>query len=184
MIRIYVKPDKVWDLFQNNKEHFEVAWKIAEILDDETKETLIAVCLIEENDYPLITIEQEEKILIRECAISSKDCTMVYEKLLEMLNEYDEELKLKMNSETSAEVDEIDLEIIADRESESREALAVFLNVLCGDDENFYDEELLGEILDNIEQMMYQEFDYIFYRPQIIECDGKFKVVESFYEDE
>ena len=41
----------------------------------------------------------------------------------------------------------------------------------------------LSEILDNIEMIMCQDFGYVAYRPQIIECNGQKKLVEFPYEE-
>lgn len=188
MIEVYVKPDELWDYFQKHKKRFEGAMdNVAEVLDDETKSPLVRIYLTEENGYPSMTIEQvhgedDEEILVKECAISAKDCVAVYQKLLKQLEEYAEEIK----SETEYEVDETDFEIVAEREAELREALAFFLNTLMGFDESdeiAYDDEELSDILNNIEMMMYQDFGYVAYRPQIIECDGQMKLVEFPYEE-
>lgn len=188
MIEVYVKPDELWDYFQKHKKRFEIAMdNVAEVLDDETKSPLVRVYLTEENGYPSMTIEQvysedEEEVLVKECAISAKDCVAVYQKLLKQLEEYAEEVK----SETTSDVDETDIELVAEREAELREALAVFLNTLMGFDESdeiIYSDEELSEILDNIEMMMCQDFGYVAYRPQIIECNGQKKLVEFPYEE-
>ena len=188
MIKVYVKPDELWDYFQKHKKRFESAMdNVAEVLDDETKSPLVRVYLTEENGYPSMTIEQvhgedEEEVLVKECAISAKDCVAVYQKLLKQLEEYAKEIK----SETTSGVDETDLELVAEREAELREALAVFLNTLMGFDESdeiVYDEEELSDMLDNIEMMMCQDFGYVAYRPQIIECNGQKKLVEFPYEE-
>lgn len=188
MIKVYVKPDELWDYFQKHKKRFESAMdNVAEVLDDETESPLVRVYLTEENGYPSMTIEQvhgedEEEVLVKECAISAKDCVAVYQKLLKQLEEYAAEIK----SETTSGVDETDLELVAEREAELREALAVFLNTLMGFDESdeiVYDEEELSDMLDNIEMMMCQDFGYVAYRPQIIECNGQKKLVEFPYEE-
>ena len=48
---------------------------------------------------------------------------------------------------------------------------------------NVDDEEELSDMLDNIEEMMCQDFGYVAYRPQIIECNGQKKLVEFSYEE-
>lgn len=188
MIKVYVKSDELWDYFQKHKKRFESAMdNIAEVLDDETKSPLVRIYLTEENGYPSMTIEQvhcedDEEILVKECAISEKDCVAVYQKLLKQLEECAEENE----SETESEVDETDFEIVAEREAELREALAFFLNTLMGFDESdeiAYDDEELSNILNNIGMMMYQDFGYVAYRPQIIECDGQMKLVDFPYEE-
>lgn len=188
MIEVYVKPDELWDYFQKHKKRFEIAMdNVAEVWDDETESPLVKVYLTEENGYPSMTIEQvhgedEEEVLVKECAISAKDCVAVYQKLLKQLEECAAEIK----SETTSGVDETDLELVAEREAELREALAVFLNTLMGYDESdeiVYDEEELSDMLGNIEMMMCQDFGYVAYRPQIIECNGQKKLVEFPYEE-
>lgn len=188
MIEIYIKPDELWDYFQKHKKRFEITLEnIAEVLDAQTGASLLRVYLTEENGYPSMTIEQvydkgEEEVLVKECAISAKDCVAVYQKLLKQLEEYSEKIK----SETTSNVDETDLELVAEREAELREALAVFLNTLMGFDESdeiVYDEEELSDMLDDIEMMVCQDFGYVAYRPQIIECNGQKKLVEFPYEE-
>lgn len=190
MIEVYVKPDELWDYFQKHKKYLGIVMdNVAEVLDDETESPLVRVYLTEENGYPSMTIEQvhgedEEEVLVKECAISAKDCVAVYQKLLKRLEEYAEEIKFEMS--LASDIDETDLEIVADREAELREALAVFLNTLMGYDESdeiVYDEEELSDMLDNIEMMMCQDFGYVAYRPQIIECNGQKKLVEFSYEE-
>lgn len=190
MIEVYVKPDELWDYFQKHKKCLGIVMdNVAEVLDDETESPLVRVYLTEENGYPSMTIEQvhgedEEEVLVKECAISAKDCVAVYQKLLKRLEEYAEEIKFEMS--LASDIDETDLEIVADREAELREALAVFLNTLMGYDESdeiVYDEEELSDMLDNIEMMMCQDFGYVAYRPQIIECNGQKKLVEFPYEE-
>lgn len=188
MLQIYIKPEDLWEYFQKYKKRFENAMdNVAEVLDDKTKNPLVRVYLTEENGYPSMTIEQvhdedNEEVLAKECAISAKDCITVYQNLLKRLEEYAKEIK----SEITLDVDETDLELIAEREAELREALAVFLNTLMGFDESneiVYSDEELSEILDNIEMMMSQDFGYVAYRPQIVECNGQMKLVEFPYEE-
>lgn len=190
MIKIYVKPDELWNYFQKHKKRFGITMdNVAEVLDDKTESPLVKIYLTEENGYPSMTIEQvhdggNEEILVKECAISSKDCITVYQKLLKQLEEYGKEIKSETSS--TSEADETDFEIVLERESELREALAIFLNTLMGleeCDEIIYGEEELTEMLDNIEMMLCQDFGYVIYRPQIVECDGKMKLVEFPYEE-
>ncbi len=190
MIKVYIEPDELWYYFQKHKKRFGITMdNIAEVLDDETGSPLFKIYLTEENGYPSMTIEQvhnedDEEILIKECAISSKDCIAVYQKLLKQLEEYGKEIKSEMCS--TSEADETDFAIVLERESELREALAIFLNTLMGleeCDEIAYDEKELTEMLDNIEMMLCQDFGYVIYRPQIVECDGKMKLVEFPYEE-
>lgn len=189
MIKVYVKPDELWEYFQKHKKHFQNAMdSIAEAFDN-TETPLVRIYLTEEKGYPSMTVEEvheneEEEILVKECAISVKDCTVVYQKLLKKLEEYAEEIESETKS--ISEVDETDFEIVNEREAELKEALAVFLNILLGLDdceEIVYDDEELSSILDGIEAMMCQEFGYVIYRPQIIECDGQMKLVEFPYEE-
>lgn len=189
MIKVYVKPDELWEYFQKHKKHFQNAMdSIAEAFDN-TETPLVRIYLTEEKGYPSMTVEEvheneEEEILVKECAISVKDCTAVYQKLLKKLEEYAEEIESETKS--ISEVDETDFEIVNEREAELKEALAVFLNILLGLDdceEIVYDDEELSSILDGIEAMMCQEFGYVIYRPQIIECDGQMKLVEFPYEE-
>lgn len=189
MIKVYVKADELWEYFQKHKKRFENAMdNVAEVFDD-SDNPLVRIYLTEDKGYPSMTIEQvhdndEEEILARECAISAKDCTAVYQNLLEKLEEYAKEIESE--TKLTSGVDETDFEIVDEREAELKEALAVFLNTLMGLDdceEIVYDDEELSSILDGIEAMMYQEFGYVIYRPQIIECDGQMKLVEFPYEE-
>lgn len=189
MIKVYVKADELWEYFQKHKKRFENAMdNVAEAFDD-SDNPLVRIYLTEDKGYPSMTIEQvhdndEEEILARECAISAKDCTAVYQNLLEKLEEYAKEIESE--TKLTSGVDETDFEIVNEREAELKEALAVFLNTLMGLDdceEIVYDDEELSSILDGIEAMMCQEFGYIIYRPQIIECDGQMKLVEFPYEE-
>lgn len=189
MIKVYVKPDELWEYFQKHKKHFQNAMdSIAEAFDN-TETPLVRIYLTEEKGYPSMTVEEvheneEEEILVKECAISAKDCTAVYQKLLKKLEEYAEEIETEANSVSA--LDETDFEIVDEREAELREALAVFLNTFMGLDDCedvVFDDEELSAILDSIEATMCQEFGYIVYRPQIIECDGQMKLVEFPYEE-
>lgn len=190
MIKVYIEPDELWYYFQKHKKRFGITMdNIAEVLDDETESPLAKIYLTEENGYPSMTIEQvhdgdNEEILVKECAISSKDCITVYQKLLKQLEEYGKEIKSETRS--ASEADETDSEIVLERESELREALAIFLNTLMGleeCDEIIYGEEELTKMLDNIEIMLCQDFGYVIYRPQIVEYDGKKILVEFPYEE-
>lgn len=187
MIKVYVKPDELWEYFQKHKRHFEDAMdNIAEAFDN-TEISLVRIYLTEDKGYPSMTVEQvhdngEEEILVKECAISAKDCATVYQKLLKILEEYAEKFETEANSISTLE--ETDFEIVDEREAELREALAVFLNTLMGLDDCedvVFDDEELGAILDSIEATMCQEFGYVIYRPQIIECNGQMKLVEFPY---
>ena len=187
-MEIYVKVDELWNYFQKHKERFKNAMdNIAEVLDSETNSPLVRIYLTEENGYPSMTIEQvhieedDEEVLVKECAISEKDCVEVYKKLLGRLEKFGEEIQ-------TDDVDAADIEIVDEREAELREALAVFLNTLMGYEEGELDEPLTGddelsEILDSIEIMLYQDFGFEIYRPQIVECDGKKQLVEFPYEE-
>lgn len=189
MIKVYVKPDELWEYFQKHKKHFQNAMdNIAEAFDN-TETPLVRIYLTEDQGYPSMTVEQvydngEEEILVKECAISAKDCTAVCQKLLKQLEEYAEKIEAEANSVSA--LDEADFEIVDEREAELREALAVFLNALMGLDDCedvVVDDEELSAILDSIEAIMCQEFGYVIYRPQIIECDGQMKLVEFPYEE-
>lgn len=191
MLQVYVKPEELWEYFQKHKKRFEDAMdNIAEVVDAEAEDSLIKIYLTEEKGYPSMTVEQvfgydDEEVLAKECAISANDCSEVYRKFLNRLDEYDKKVS-GAKSVSSSGVDETDLQIVLDRSFELKEALAVFLNTLMGyeSDEGIYGDEELAEILDNIEVMMYQEFGYVAYHPQIIECNGQMKLVEFPYDEE
>lgn len=196
MYKVYVKQDEILDYFQQHKERLgKMLDIVAEVLEDETEKPLVKVYLTEENGCPEMSIEQEhcfdadgeanEGVIAKQCATSEELCVSIYQGFLEWLKQYDEKIKSDRMSET--EVDETDFEIVSERETELKEALAFFINTLMGAeeyDEILHEEDELTEMLDSIEAMLFQDFGYVIYRPRLIECDGKMKLVEFPYEGE
>lgn len=170
-MKIYVKPDEIWDYFQRNKKHLEeVVEVIAEVeLDDKTS---LQVCITEDNGYPKLTLELEDDVLEKECAISKADCDVVshkfyavFENTIEKLNE-------------SLKIEEIE-EFSYEREDEILEALAEFLTVILNVPvDAFEDDELVGMILQSFEEVLYDNFGLIINRDGVDieedeECEDK-----------
>lgn len=160
-MKIYVKPDEIWDYFQKNKKHLkEVVEVIAEVeLDDKTN---LQVCITEDNGYPKLTLELEDDVLEKECAISKSDCDVVshkfyavFESTIEKLNE-------------SFKIDESE-EFSYEREDEILEALAEFLTVILDIPvDAFDDEELVAMILESFEEVLYNDFGLVIDRGETI----------------
>lgn len=189
-MKVFVKPDELWAYFQKNKGRLEKECDEVADVSDDTDSLLVSVYLTSEKGYPAITIEQvldngEEKVLEKECAISEDDCRKVYTKILQKAEEYGEKFSVKV--ETQSSVDDTDIEIVAEREAELREALATFLNVFMGlgdTDEICFADEELTEILNEFESMMFNSFGYCGYRPQIIEENGQMKLIDFPFDEE
>ncbi|MBR4022684.1 MAG: hypothetical protein IKI94_08875 [Ruminococcus sp.] len=170
-MNIYVKPDEIWDYFQKNKKHLEeVVEVIAEVeLDDKTK---LQVCITEDSGYPKLTLELEDDVLEKECAISKSDCDIVSRKLYTTFESTAERLN------ESFEVEEENEELINyEREDEILEALAEFLTVILDIPvDAFDDEELVAMILESFEEVLYNDFGLVIDRGEtIVEEDGDYE---------
>lgn len=191
MLKIYVNPDDVWDYFQKHKVHLadaldEIA--AAETADDE--DIGLQVFITEENGYPQISIEYGDEVLEKECAISKNDCIQVVRKMFQMVEKYEpiiSDTHTEEDEDTTATVDETDLELVAEREAELQIALEEFLCKVmgCSEGEMEFEEIELSEILDSIEELLFEAFGYLMYRPRIIEEEGgQLRLSEYLYEEE
>lgn len=190
MLKIYVNPDDVWDYFQKHKAHLadtldEIA--VAETADDE--DIGLQVFITEENGYPQISIEYGDEVLEKECAISKNDCIQVVRKMFQMVEKYEPIISDTHTEEedATATVDETDMELVAEREAELQIALEEFLckAMGCSEGEMEFEEIELSEILDSIEELLFEAFGYMMYRPRIIEEEGgQLRLSEYLYEEE
>lgn len=191
MLKIYVNPDDVWDYFQKHKAHLadtldEIA--AAETADDE--DIGLQVFITEENGYPQISIEYGDEVLEKECAISKNDCIQVVRKMFQMVEKYEpiiSDAHTEEDEDTTATVDETDLELVAEREAELQIALEEFLYKVmgCSEGEMEFDETELSEMLDSIEETLYGVFGYLMYRPRIIEDgNGQPRLIEYLFEED
>lgn len=171
-MKIYVKPDEIWDYFQKNKKRLkEVVEVIAETeLDDKTS---LQVCITEDNGYPKLTLELEDDVLEKECAISKSDCDVVSHKFYATFESTAEKLNESFEVEESEEL------INYEREDEILEALAEFLAVILDIPvDAFDDEELIVMILESFEEVLYNDFGLVIDRGETIveedeECEDK-----------
>lgn len=192
-MKIYVNPGDVWDYFQKNKELLaERLDVIAEIEVDEGYE--LQVFVTEEDGYPLLSIEFEDDVLEKECAISEIDCTLVAKKFFKMLEEhkYDclsdsqyDDSEIVTDNSLEAEYD-VDVEYVDEREDELRLLLSNFLlEAMCVSEGAVeFDNQELSALLDEIEEAAYRTVECIMYRPRIIEDNetGQFRMVESIFD--
>lgn len=178
-MEVYVKPDEIWDYFQENKSRLSNSMDcVVELFHSKTKEPLLRVYLSEERFRPSMTLEKvlsdgSEEVVSTITTIFKNDCVEEYSSLLKSLEKLDEEFNSDEEYlDEHEEADEIDVQIVEERELQLKEALAKFLNILVGNhnEEFLFDDEELEEILEQLEVLM-SDLGYTCYRPQIV--DGK-----------
>lgn len=194
MLKIYVSPDDVWEYFQKHK--IRLAEELDVIAEIELEgESGLQIFITEDNGFPLLSIEYEDEILEKECAISKADCTLVARKFFKMLDEHSDEYMSEVNQYADSRIvtdlsddsgSNADWEYVEEREDELKLLLVNFLLEAMGmseGDMDFNDDDL-SALLDDIEDSVYVKMNCVLYRPRMIEDEetGQLSLVESIYD--
>lgn len=194
MLKIYVNPDEIWDYFQKHKVRLAEQLDVIAEIESES-ESGLQIFVTEDNGFPLLSIEYEDEVLEKECAISQSDCTVVARKFFKMVEDHKDEYMsevsqysdssivtdLSEDSETNA-----DWEYVEEREDELKLLLTNFLLAAMGMSEGDmeFDDGELSALLDEIEDSVYNTVNCVLYRPRMIEDEetGQLSLVESIYD--
>lgn len=177
MLTKYLAPERVWRYFQNNKEYLKD--HMQEIASDKTGDgSFLKVYLTNEYGYPEITVESDSIVVDRDCAINCNDCTSVVARLYKVAESYYADEETTFDEDATYE----DYKIVNDREIELQNATLNFLSKVMNVDEDeaveLYGEEI-DDIIDTLQDMLFEEFGLSIYRPKIVDIEGK-KVLAEY----
>lgn len=187
-LKVYLKPDQVWEFFKRNKERLEE--EMVEIATNDDTKT--AIYLTEEEDHPAIKVYRNDIEQYSEGCVSLPDCEKsmkrIYAKYLTPLR--------VVVSETSDEDDDADTDDELSRaefedEIEAREeviyqAFRDFIDVLTEDNISSLeftdkDDDSVDHIIDHVIRYLAVECGFRIRRPMILYDEDKKQEVCTEY---
>lgn len=169
---VLVQPSEIWEYFQEHKKELEESYLLVASDDDGEVE----IYLTEENGMPYFRVEISGQCESEADSISKINAEGNYRELISLFIE--DEYGTEMFSD-----DEID------RLNEIQNAAEGFLMVLlgCSPDEACMEENEIDEVVDRVEEFLYEECGIPVWHPTIVddETTGEANVVQYPYgEDE
>lgn len=169
---VSVPPNEVWDYFQEHKKELQENYLL--VASDDDRE--VEIYLTEENGMPYFRVEVSGQCESEADSVSKVNAEGNYRELLSLFIEDEYSAELFSNDEI-------------DRLDEIQCATEDFLMVLlgCSPEEACLEEDEIDEVINRIEEFLYEEYGIPIWHPTIIddEMTGEVNVVQyPFGEDE
>lgn len=156
-IEVFVKPEDVWNYFQSRLEALREN-SVDILAQCQIGDSSLQVCITEHKGFPKVTIELDDSVLNKEFAVNPADCLNVSRLTYSMFEDYCDFPESLIGEEEEEELD-------AFREAEIIEATKEFLgNLFDIPEDELEDEEMLSQIINDIESLLYDEYGLVIER--------------------